>query len=99
MARLGRGLLRRHPRPVQQPQTALLVRPTGQPERRLLRLYPQNLDRESKLPVRRRQAHHGDHLGPGGFRPLVGAKHPQEPRRGHEFPEQPPGLLRRLLHP
>ena len=54
---------------------------------------------ESKLPVRRRQAHHGDHLGPGGFRPLVGAKHPQEPRRGHEFPEQPSGLLRRLLHP
>ncbi len=30
----------------------------------VLRLYPQNLDRQSKLLVRRRQAHHGDHLGP-----------------------------------
>ncbi len=52
-----------------------------------------NLDRGVKTTCS--AATSGDHLGPGGFRPLVGAKHPQEPRRGHEFPEQPPGLLRR----
>ena len=99
MAHFGRGVFRRHPRPVQQPQTAFFVRTVRQPERRLLRLHPQDLDQQPKLPVRRRQTHHGDHLGSGGLGPLLGAEHPQEPRSGHEFPEQPPGVLGRLLHP
>ena len=99
MAHLGRAFLRGYPRQLQQPQDPVFVRPAGQPERRLLRLHPQNLDRQPELSVRRRQTDDGHHFGPRGLEPLVGNLDPQQSGRGHELPEQPAGLQRRLLHP